>query len=160
MLVSIVSLLGLACALPPETSLGPAVPPPVAVEQPIGPPYGGYWSLAERGTPEPPSGKDQQTTGSILLALGLLRTGAGIGELMLSRPSACGDGRKLNLSESSCRGFAMYAGSGIVLGSALAVSGITYLAIASHHRRAHRRWLRQRSGAAITPRSVSFYLHF
>jgi hypothetical protein len=126
-------------ASPNLQGLRPHLIPALSLDLP-----GGYWTIAERGTPEPPTGHDERQVGGWLAAVGLLRTFVGVGQVIAGSRHWCGPSRTFDMSRSDCGAFRVFGWSGVVLGGVLAATGIFYLGLGSVRGHHHRRWMQGR----------------
>jgi hypothetical protein len=113
-------------------------------------PPGGYWRFGEKRTPEPNDGHDNITIGSIMLALGALRTASGVAYVVMAQPNRCDDLDRVGIDPASCPQVRGYGWAGVAFGGAFLVTGVAMLAIGGVQQKRHRAWQR-RYGIALAP---------
>lgn len=128
----------LALAPRPEGALPPQEAP------------GGYHAFGEIREQEPVDGHEKVVTGSILLPLGLLRTGMGVGMYFMASPQYCQQVYGSQASADTCRGLQIYGLVGVGMGGLMTVTGAVFLAWGLTQRARHHRWMREH-GMAFTP---------
>ncbi|MBZ5708197.1 hypothetical protein [Nannocystis pusilla] len=156
MMVSTTGLVALATAL----ALAAPPPPPSDPEA-----LGGYYAFGENREREPVDGHEKVVTGSIILPLGLLRTGFGAAMYVMAMPQYCNRVYGSNASDQTCRGLQVYGLVGVGMGGLMAVTGAVFLAWGLTQRSRHHRWMREH-GLAVAPmmsrevRGLSFGFRF
>lgn len=136
---------GVSIALAGALALAPRPEGPPLPEVP-----GGYHEFGEIRDPEPVDGHEKIVTGSILVPLGLLRTGMGVGMYVMALPQYCQRVYGSQASADTCRGLQIYGLVGVGMGGLMTVTGAVFLAWGLTLRARHHRWMREH-GLALTP---------
>lgn len=111
---------------------------------------GGYHSFGEVREREPVDGHEKVLTGSIVLPLGILRTGFGVAMYVMASPTYCARIYGANASDRTCKGLQMYGLVGVGMGGLMTVTGAVFLAWGLTQRARHQRWMREH-GLAVAP---------
>ena len=101
------------------------------------------------------------TLGTVLLSLGVLRSGASALQLWIAAsPQRCVAWGFGDEDDASCQGLRLYGYSGLAFGALMAGTGLVFTIVGAKRHRDHREWERRWGGTAFFPkRGAGLALH-